>query len=99
MNRQHRAGFALRELICVAATLLCLVLVAGAVIPQLAQPRLTTACAQNIRHILQGMAAWANENNDYIVGSPSTSGYSLIEGFEVSPPQVPDFEDHRMKTF
>jgi prepilin-type processing-associated H-X9-DG protein len=78
MTRKQTEGFALRELVAVLASLGMLIMVAGTTVPQLTRERLIAPCANNIANILAGMAAWAVEHNDMIVGSPSTSGYPLL---------------------
>jgi len=85
-NRRGIArAFTLVELLVVIAIIATLV---GILLPALANARRlaqTVACAANLHSICQAMRIYATEYNDYIVGSPWTSGYE-DSGETVTPP-------------
>jgi prepilin-type processing-associated H-X9-DG protein len=68
--------------IAIIATLVGILLPALANARRLAQ---TVACAANLHSICQAMRIYATEYNDYIAGSPWTSGYGYC-GLAAAPP-------------
>lgn len=72
--RRRGFGFTLVELLVVIGIISILI---GILLPALSKARKsanTVKCLANIKGILQGMQLYATQNNDYIPGSPVTSG-------------------------
>jgi prepilin-type N-terminal cleavage/methylation domain-containing protein/prepilin-type processing-associated H-X9-DG protein len=90
--RRERAGFTLIELLVVISIIALLI---SMILPQLSSARRVArrvVCMANMRSIIQGMAEFAQNHNDAIIGSPVTSGLylrdyggSMYPGPAVSP--------------
>src|SRR5262249_50546705 len=75
--RRRRSAFTLIELLVVISIIAVLISI---LLPQLSAARRIAQrvyCLANIRSTLQGMANYATQWNDAIVGSPNTSGLYL----------------------
>lgn len=73
-----RKAFTLIELLVVIAVIALLV---GILLPSLARVRETAravVCASNLRQITIGFTTYANENDDWLVGSPESSGWDAL---------------------
>ncbi|MCK6485930.1 MAG: prepilin-type N-terminal cleavage/methylation domain-containing protein [Phycisphaerae bacterium] len=95
-----REGFTLIELLVVIAII---ALVAAILLPSLASARRaaqTAVCSANQRSIGQGVAQYANDSNDWIIGSPAGSGGHITSAFAGgATTQVWDFMGPLMKTW
>ena len=83
---RHRSAFTLIELLVVIAIIALLV---GILLPSLGQARRaarTVLCGSNLRSIVQGINAYANDYKEAIVGGSTTSGYDAL-------PASPGFKD------
>jgi prepilin-type N-terminal cleavage/methylation domain-containing protein len=84
--RAHRSAFTLIELLVVIAIIALLI---GILLPSLGQARRaarTVLCGSNLRSIVQGINAYANDYKEAIVGGSTTSGYDAL-------PASPGFKD------
>ncbi len=82
----RRRAFTLIELLVVIAIIALLV---GILLPSLGQARRaarTVLCGSNLRSIVQGINAYANDYKEAIVGGSTTSGYDAL-------PASPGFKD------
>src|SRR5688572_32136314 len=78
LRRPAARAFTLVELLVVIGIIALLISI---LLPSLAQARRTAysiKCSSNERQILQAMIMYANENEYYIAGSPSTTGLHLM---------------------
>jgi len=74
-----RAGFTLIELLVVIAVIALLV---GILLPSLGAVRETAravVCASNLRQVTIAFTSYANENDDWVAGSPDSSGRQCWE--------------------
>jgi len=78
-----RKGFTLVELLVVIGIIALLVAILLPALTKARRAANTVACASNLRQIVQAMMIYASENNNYIAGSPNTTGAFL---FNPTPP-------------
>jgi prepilin-type N-terminal cleavage/methylation domain-containing protein/prepilin-type processing-associated H-X9-DG protein len=71
-------GFTLVELLVVIGIIALLVSVLLPALTKARRAANTIACSSNLRQIIQAMMIYASQNNNYIPGSPNTSGGFLF---------------------
>lgn len=83
-------AFTLVELLVVIGIIALLVSILLPTLAKARQAAQTVACAANLHSICQAMRIYAAQYNDYIAGSPWTSGFSLLPTNQPPLGSIPD---------
>ena len=91
-GRSKRVGFTLIELLVVISIIALLISI---LLPSMTGARRTgqrVACMAHMREIAKGAAEYGNDNNDFIIGGPSTSGSYLRGAASAYGPAVQNWD-------